>query len=157
MILRYRQLKCYPAAFMKVTGLELSQFERLLSEILPYYVEAEHQRRCRPDRQRAIGGGDRSNLEVCDQVLLALIWLWLYPKQQVLAAFFGISQPTVWRYIQRIVPLLRQTGQHVPSVRDPGRKRRRNLAGLLTEVPELVTMIDELVRWASRTSRSPSR
>lgn len=156
MILRYNHLKGHPVAFLKLTGLEVATFDNLLTAIQPCYLEAERQRRNRPDRQRAIGGGDHHDLEVGDQILLTLIWLRLYPKQQVLADFFGISQPSVWRYLQRLVPLLEQSGHDLPCSPDPGRKRRRELGALLVEIPELVTVIGEAVRFAGRNASSTS-
>src|SRR5260221_4638431 len=106
MILRYQTLKRYPGVFVKVTGLMPSEFDNLLAKIEPCYNEAEYQRRNRADRRRAIGGGDRSDLDLRDKLLLTLIWLNVYPRQDVLGRFFGISQPTVWRCTQRIIPLL---------------------------------------------------
>ncbi len=147
MILRYEYLRRHPAAFRKLTGLDVARFEALLGEVLPRYDEAERQRRSRAQRQRAIGGGDHSDLDVCDQALLTLIWFHLYPKQQVLADFFGVSQPTVWRYIQRIAPLLDQMGTSLTPSPDPGRKQRRTLADLLCDVPELLPMIADMIHY----------
>ncbi len=154
MILRYHYLKGHPIAFRKLTGLEVARFDSLLTAIVPSYHEAERQRRSWPERQRAIGGGDHSDLEVRDQVLMTLIWLQQYPKQQVLASCFGVSQPTVWRCIQRVVPVLDRTGYHGTHPPDPGRKQRRNLAALLGEVPELLPVIEEVIRIAGSHSRS---
>jgi hypothetical protein len=75
--------------------LHLNEFDDLVSDVRPWHHEAEIARLSRPDRQRAIGGGDHPDLAVRDQILLTVIWLRLYPTQDVLGYFFGISQTTV--------------------------------------------------------------
>lgn len=141
MLLRYQSLRRFPIAFIQLTGLSLGEFEDLLKEIQPRYDESQCRRLSRPDRQRAIGGGDRMQLSVADQVLLTLVWRRHYPYQSVLGQCFGISQPTVWRCTQRIIPLLADVSCLPVCNPDPGRKQRQALAELLIRVPELVTLI----------------
>jgi len=154
MILRYEHLIKFPTTFQKLTGLDVARFDALLAEISPYYSEAERQRLSRPDRIRAIGGGDHSDMDLCDKVLLTLIWQQQYPKQEVLGYFFGISQPTVWRNIRQVQPVLEQAEYRDLCQPDPGRKRRRDLASLLAEIPELVFVISRYSGMNSWTNRS---
>jgi hypothetical protein len=65
-----------------------------------------------------------------------------YPTLEALGGLFGISDTTAGRYIRRILPLLETTGRDTMRMPDPGRKRRRHLADLLQEMPELVLVID---------------
>ena len=155
MILRYEHLIKFPTVFYKLTGLTITEFDTLLADISPTYSEAERLRLSRPDRIRAIGGGDHSDMALCDKVLLTLVWQQQYPKQEVLGYFFGISQPTVWRNIQQIQPVLVRAGYENLSQPDPGRKRRRDLAALLAEMPELVFVIskyDGVKSWIHRSA-----
>ncbi len=77
-------------------------------------------------------GGEKAHLNNRDQLLLTVVWLRQYPTHDVLGYFFGVSQPTVGRYIERILPLLEQTGRDSMKGHDPGRKRRA--AALLEDV-----------------------
>jgi hypothetical protein len=73
------------------------------------FIEAEIERLSRPDRQRALGGGRDQGLEMVDQLLMTLVWLRCYPKQHVLAYLFGVSESSVSRVLNRMLPLLAQS------------------------------------------------
>ena len=140
--MRYEYLNQYPSVFLKMTGLRVAEFDGLLNDSLPEFMEAEMQRLSRPDRQREIGGGRRTELDGRDQVLLTVVWLRVYPTHEVLGYLFGISDSTVSRIIQRSLPVLEQAGRDTMRMPDPGRKRRRSLDQLLSDTPELAVVID---------------
>ncbi len=140
--MRYEHLNEYPSVFLKMTGLRVAEFDGLHNDSLPKFMEAEKQRLSRPDRQREIGGGRRAELDGRDQVLLTVVWLRLYPTHEVLGYLFGISDSTVSRIIQRLLPVLEQAGRDTMRMPDPGRKRRRSLDQLLSDTPELAVVID---------------
>lgn len=56
--------------------------------------------------------------------MLRYIWLRSYPKQPVLAYLFGVSESSVSRVLNRVLPLLAQKGRDTMRLPDPGRKRR---------------------------------
>jgi hypothetical protein len=142
MICRYQQLHRHESVFKALTGLSVTEFEQLVSDLLPEYEQAEQKRLSRPDRQRAIGGGRAFELDGRDQILLSVIWLRKYPTQEVLGYLFGISDTTAGRLPKRIVPLLEAAGRDTMKLPDPGRKKRRQLSDLLADTPELVVVID---------------
>jgi hypothetical protein len=57
MILRYCHLSRFPRVFKSLTGVDVPEFDRLVRDILPRYVAAEHTRLNRPNRKRALGAG----------------------------------------------------------------------------------------------------
>jgi hypothetical protein len=142
MTLRAHDLSQNHPLFQAMTGLCLTEFEALLTRILPHYTAAAQQRLNRPDRQRAIGGGPDFELAERDQILLTIIWLRHYPTLETLASLFGVSDTTVGRCIRRVLPLLEASGGDTMRRPDPGRKRRRHLADLLQQTPELALIID---------------
>jgi hypothetical protein len=142
MICRFDNLRRYPTVFLKMTGLRLNEFASLLDDMLPRLAEAEQARLHRTDRQRAVGGGRHADLVLRDQILLAVIWLRQYPTNEVLAFLFGVSDSTVSRIVNRLVPLLEASGKDTMRMPDPGRKHRKELDALLKETPELVVIID---------------
>jgi hypothetical protein len=150
MTLHYYHLKRYAPVFLSMTGLRVGEFDRLAQEVLPEFEAAEGQRLARPTRQRALGGGEKPHLESRDQLLLTVIWLRQYPTHDVLGFFFGVSQPTVGRYIQRMLPILEQSGRDSMKGDDPGRKRRRSLAALLEDVPDLARVVDSFEQQVQR-------
>jgi hypothetical protein len=142
MICRYQELHKHEAVFKALTGLRVSEFDRLGADLLPEYEEAEKERLSRPKRVRDIGGGRNFDLTVRDQILLTVVWLRKYPTQEVLGYLFGISDTSAGRVINRLLPLLEKTGRATMKMPDPGRKHRRQLSDLLADTPELVVVID---------------
>lgn len=149
-MMRYLYLSGYPKIFLTMTGLRLDEFDELVGQLRSLYAEAKQARLNRADRQRALGGGDHPDLSVRDQSLMTVMWLRQYPTQDVLGYFFGISQTTVSQYLSHVLPILEKDGQDRMRMPDPGRKRRRNLAGLLRDMPEILVVIDSFEQKVQR-------
>jgi hypothetical protein len=155
--MRYRTLSQHPAVFLKMTGLRLGEFDQLVADLLPSFLEAERKRLERPDRQRALGGGRHSALDERDQLLLTVVWLRQYPTHEVLGYLFGVHPPTVGRYLGHLLPLLEQAGRDTMRMPDPGRKRRRSLDRLLADTPELAVVIDSFEQKIQRPKDKTKR
>lgn len=154
MICRYDQLHRHSVVFLKMTGLRLGEFEQLLTDMLPQIAEAERARLQRADRRRALGGGRHAELARTNQLLLTIIWLRLYPTNEVLGYLFGVSDSTASRILSRMLPLFEASGKDTMRMPDPGRKRRKTLETLLEETPELAVIIDT---FEQRVQRSKDR
>lgn len=153
MILRYQNLHKNKQVFKAMTGLQVSEFDELVNDLLPSYAEAEEKRLSRPNRKRAIGGGPDFELTARDQILLSVVWLRKYPTYEVLGYLFGTSDTTAGRYISRVLPLLEAAGRDTMRMPDPGRKRRRHLDELLKETPELAVIIDTFEQAVQRPQK----
>jgi hypothetical protein len=156
MIMRYEYLSQHPTVFQKCTGLTVDWFDQLVNDVLPLYLEAEERRLSHAHRQRAIGAGHPFELDGRDQLLLTVIWLRLYPIHEVLAYLFGISDSTVSRLIERVLPILEQSGRDGMRLPDPGKKRRRQLPDLLKDIPELSVIVDSFEQRVQRPPRDDS-
>lgn len=141
-MITYDLLTQYPSVFQKLTGLRQPEYDALACDVLPRFSVAEEQRLTQRRRQRAYGGGDKPSLDGAGQLLLTVIWLRVYPTQDVLGFLFGVSHPTVGRYLGRMLPLLAEMGRDTMRLPDPGKKRRRSLPDLLWEIPELAVVVD---------------
>jgi hypothetical protein len=142
MIMRYSWVSQYSQVFQAMTGLRVSEFDGLVDNVLPMYAAAEEARLDRPDRERALGAGHPFELNERDHLLLTVVWLRVYPTHEVLGYLFGVSDSTVSRLIQRVLPVLEQAGRDTMRMPDPGKKRRRTLDALLQDTPELAVVID---------------
>jgi hypothetical protein len=122
------------------------EFDQLVREMTPLYVQAQLERhsltRAKQPRLRAIGAGPHFRLDMRDQLLLAVVWLRVYPTNEVAGFLFGVSDSTSSRIINRWVVLLARAGKDHMRMPDPGRKHRRSLDDLLQEIPELGVVID---------------
>jgi hypothetical protein len=157
MIMRYHALIRHPVVFLKMTGLHVPEFDDLVRDVLPAFLAAEEQRLQRPDRQREVGGGRSAELDGRNQLLLTVVWLRQYPTHEVLGYLFGVSDSTVSRVINRLLPLLEQAGRDTMRLPDPGRKRRRSLNELLTDTPELAVVIDSFEQKVQRPKAADER
>jgi hypothetical protein len=144
MILRYAELAKRPTVFKAMTGLSLEEFDTLAEDIVPLLLAELAARRERPGRDRAPGGGHPFELEHRDQLLLTVVWLRHYPIAEVLGYLFGVGECTASRAIARVLPVLEAEGRDTMRMPDPGRTRRKRLADLLRETPELAVIIDTL-------------
>lgn len=125
-----------------MTGVSIELFWEVEKDIEPRFVEGEEKRLERSNRQRAMGGGREPELSAQNQLLLTMVWLRCYPKQNVLGYLFGVSASSVSRVVNRVLPLLEASGRDTMRLPDPGRKRHKTLDALLSETPELAVVID---------------
>jgi hypothetical protein len=144
--LRYHQLKAHPNVMRSLTGLRPAEFEQLVQEIAPLFLASEQKRlllnRPQAQRKRAIGGGHPFSLAMREQILLTVVWLRQYPTYEVLGFLFGVTHCTVSRLLTRTLPLLSKAGKDTMRMPDPGRKHRRSMSQLLSDLPDLAVVID---------------
>lgn len=133
-----------------MAGLTIELFGEVERDIEPRFVEAEIKRLSRPNRERAVGGGRDQEVSIQDQLLMTIVWLRCYPKQDVLAYLFGVSESSVSRILNRMLPLLEASGRDTMRMPDPGRKRRHTLDKLLVDTPELAVIIDSFEQRVQR-------
>lgn len=142
-MLTFQKMSKRPSCFKHLTGLTLAQFEQLYAEFEPVWQAAEEQRRQRPDRQRAMGGGRRPALSLRTQLVMVLMWLRLYLTTDALGVLFDLHKSTVSRWNRRLLQVLRQLNEHEFGWPDPPRKGQgMDLAQALVEYPDLVAVLD---------------
>src|SRR5438105_7860441 len=109
-MITYQALLADRRQFLALTGLTLSEFQRLLSAFPPAYQQLypAHQTAEGQPRQRSVGGGCKGRLEQPeDKLLFLLVYLKTYPLQAVMAELFDLSQPRVNCWIHRLLPVPR--------------------------------------------------
>ena len=153
MIARLDNLRKHPAVFQHLTGLTAAVFDELAAEVVPAVEAAHRENLDRPDRRRAVGGGDHFDLTTADQLLLTVIWLRQYPTNEVLGFLFGVSDSTASRARTRCVPLLERAGKDTMRMPDPGAARRKRLPALLKDTPGLAVVIDSFEQRTQRPKR----
>ena len=153
MIARLDHLRKHPAVFRHLTGITVAVFDELAAEVVPAAEDAHRKALDRPDRRRAVGGGDDFDLSTADQVLLTVIWLRQYPTNEVLGFLFGVSDSTASRARARCLPVLERAGRDTMRMPDPGRGRRKKLPALLKDTPGLAVVIDTFEQRTHRPKR----
>ena len=100
MIARLDHLRTHPAVFRHLTGLTLAAFDQLAADLVPVLEQAHRAGRERPDRQRAVGGGDTFALTTADNLLLTVVGIailagssrLLVDSAVTLAEFWGVPK-----------------------------------------------------------------
>src|SRR6266513_3213658 len=109
-MITYKALQADRRQFLALTGLTLSEFQRLLTAFPRAYQQhypANQTAEGRP-RQRSVGGGCKGRLEQPeDKLLFLLVYLKTYPLPAVMADLFDLSLPRVNYWIHRLLPVLR--------------------------------------------------
>lgn len=99
-------LRARPELFFRLSGIRLADFDALVCELHPLWLSKEKQRLSRKDRQRAIGGGRKYQLQLAEQMLLCLIYYRTYTSQVFMGLVFNTSSPTVSRRVCAMTTLM---------------------------------------------------
>jgi DDE superfamily endonuclease/Helix-turn-helix of DDE superfamily endonuclease len=139
-------LAAKPAAFVSFTGLTPAQFRALADDFAPHYqrhrAAAATTRRGRAPRRRAPGGGHPYAHDLPGRLLLALVWLKVYPTYEVLGLLFGLDKGNARRNVLDVLEAL-DTFEDFPFDRpDPDRRKRGSVAEVLADFPQVRLVID---------------
>ena len=141
----YETLIHYPSAFRSLTGMTPGEFEGLLTTFRA--ALDRHQRHCRTTRRgqprrRGPGGGHPHRHDDRHRLLLALVWLRLYPTYERLGFCFGLPKRNAQRNVRDVLTVL-DTIDDFPFDR-PGRDRQKvgSAAEVMAAVPAVRVLID---------------
>ncbi len=153
----YKKLARKPKQFLTLTGIELSDFERLLPELERANQEQERHRKARvvrtgAQRQRRPGGGGHFANAFSDRCLMLLLYYRLYVSQEFLTLLFKAENKSViCRGIQSVrgaweavLPLPEHIRHRLlTAAREVARRKRiGNIEEFREAYPELEFIID---------------
>lgn len=101
-----KTLRQRPQLFFRLSGIRLSDFDKLLLKISSSWETHEKKRLSRLNRKRAIGAGRKYELELSEQLLACLIYYRTYTSQAFLGLVFNVSSPTICRRVKAITLIL---------------------------------------------------
>jgi len=99
-------LRRRPNLFFNLSGIRLSDFNDLVEQTYPLWLESERKRLSYNGRQRAIGAGRKHQLAFEAQLLMCLIYYRTHISHVFLGLLFGVSSPTVCRRNRDMTRLL---------------------------------------------------
>lgn len=145
-MLSYDSLCRHPAAFPSLTGLSRAEFESLAVEFET--AERDHReatpetRRDRKPRSNAHGAGHPYHNDARSRLLMALVWLRIYPTYEVLGFFFDLHKRNAQLNVRAALEVLDALGTF-PFDR-PGRDRTklRSPAQVMAAFPQVTVIID---------------
>jgi DDE superfamily endonuclease len=141
----YETLTRYPNAFRSLTGMTPGDFDRLLTAFraaLDRRQRASRTTRRGQPRHRAAGAGHPHRHDDRHRLLLALVWLRVYPTYELLGFFFDLHKRNAQLNVRDALAVL-DTLDDFPFDR-PGRDRKRlgSLAEVMAAFPEVRVIID---------------
>jgi len=141
-MLNYEQIKNKPRILSSLTGLTPAAFEQLAKSFDRAYQQelADRDDHREQPRQRQRGGGRTGTLASSeDKLLFILFYFKLYPIQELLGFFFGLSQAQANYWLHYLTPMLNQALGYEQQL--PARKTRE-IEQVLAACPELEFIID---------------
>ena len=100
------KLKKHRSLFRRFTGLEVAQFEDLVTKLGPVYAENETRRLKKSVRQRKIGGGSQFSCSLEERLLMLLMYYKMYITHEFLGILFDLDNSNISRSIRHLSPLL---------------------------------------------------
>lgn len=155
-MLNYEQIKNKPRIMQSLTGLTPTAFNHLTTSFGTAYQQilAQQDEQRKTPRQRQHGGGRKATLEsIEDKMVFILFYFKLYPIQELLGFFFGLSQAQANYWIHTLTPTLNQALGYEQQL--PARKTRE-IEQLLAACPELEFILDGTERPIQRP-KDPQR
>ena len=120
----YARLSKRPPLFKSFTGLDISEFDTISTEIESRYQEHERKRLSKRRRQRDVGAGRPFKLKVKERFLMLLVYYRLYITYTLSEFLFDLNQSNVYRDISILEPLVKRC---IPLPKKLYKRTRRRL------------------------------
>jgi hypothetical protein len=137
----YAKLSRRPNAFRSLTGMGVKEFDALYEELVDKIDSYDEKRLNQGDRERAIGGGSQYKHDVRNRLLMAMIWLRIYPTYDVLGFLFDLDKSNIGRNLHSILEVLHETLGDQIQWPDKS-QRKRKMDEFMQEFPQVVAIVD---------------
>lgn len=143
-MITYESLAARPSAFASLSGLNLSDFEALYRDFAAAYAKDRQQSltRAGKPRRRAAGGGTPFTQDGRTRLLMALVWLRVYPTYEVLAFFFSLHKANAQRGVVDVLATLEAHTVFVCERPAQERKKLRSVQAVMDAFPDVRLIID---------------
>jgi hypothetical protein len=137
----YDKLRRRPAAFRNLTGLSVEEFEALYDELADKIDSYDESRLNHRARKRAVGAGGQYQHDARNRLLMAMIWLRIYPTYEVLGFLFDLHKSNIGRNLEAILAVLRDAlGDEIQW--PDKRQRKRKMEAFMHDFPDVVAIVD---------------
>jgi hypothetical protein len=144
-MLTHDALRRRPTAFRALTGMSPKDFDALLDDFLAAQRrrrEAATRTRRGAPRRRAYGAGRKPDLPDRDRLLMALVWLRIYPTYELLGLLFSLHKRNAQLNARDVVATLAGMGTF-PFERPPrDRQKLGSVAAVMDAFPQVRLVID---------------
>jgi transposase len=145
-MITYENLSRCPSAFKSMTGFSVEAFDTLFLAVARAHDERCHAvevtKRHGTPRQRAYGAGRRFSHDLRTRLLIALIWLRIYPTFEVLGFLFSLNKTNVHDIVGDILATLDTMADFCYERPAADRKKLRSVAAVMSAFPNVRLVID---------------
>jgi DDE superfamily endonuclease len=145
-MLSHEELCRHPAAFPSLTGMTRAEFDGLLVRFRQAEADlranTQTTRRDGRPRERAAGAGRRYEHGAADRMLMALMWLRVYPTYEVLGFFFALHKRNAQLNVLAALEALDSLPGFPFDRPGSDRKKLRSAAEVMAAFPQVRVIID---------------
>ena len=143
-MITYDRLAARPSAFTSLSGLTLTDFEALYQDFAPAYAKDRQASLTRigQPRKRAAGGGAQFSQDGRTRLLMALVWLRVYPTFEVLAFFFSLHKGNAQKGVVDVLATLERHTVFTCERPATERKKLRSVQAVMDAFPDVRLVID---------------
>ena len=144
-MITYETLRRVPSAFKSLTGMSADEFDRLFEAVAPAHLARLQQtptKRGGQPRKRAVGCGPQHTHPLRDRLLIALVWLRVYPTYEVMGFYFSLHKTNARQNVEEMLDTL--LSMSVFGFERPARDRKKlcNAQAVMDAFPEVALVID---------------
>jgi hypothetical protein len=144
-MLSYEEMCRHPGVFPSLTGMTRPEFDALLARFRQAEADlrgrAESTRDGKP-RSRAPGAGHPYAHDAANRLLMALLWLRIYPTYEVLGFFFDLHKRNAQLNVRAVLDVLDSLSDFPFYRPGPDRKKLRSAAEVMAAFPNVRFIID---------------
>lgn len=140
-MLNYKTLSSKPSIFRSLTGLEVSEFNSVHSNVEAKYDEYEAKRLSRKNRKRKVGAGHPYKLPLQERLLMFLLYYRLYMTSTLTGVLFDLDQSNVLKDIRKLEPLVKEVLPTPKKLHDKARQLQ-TLEEIEAMFPEFKAFLD---------------
>lgn len=155
----YETMRRRPAAFQSMTGFSVEAFETLFGA----FARA-HEIRCQTSqttkrglqpRQRAFGAGRRHSHDLRTRLVMALVWLRIYPTYEVLGFFFALDRANARDNVLDVLATLATLADFPFEHPAADRQKQRTVEAVMDAFPAVRLVIDTKEQRIQRPTSTP--
>jgi DDE superfamily endonuclease/Helix-turn-helix of DDE superfamily endonuclease len=140
-LLNYKSLSKRLSLFRSLTGVEVSEFDKIHASVQAKYVEYEAKRLSRENRKRKVGAGHPFKLQLQERLLMLLVYYRLYITSTLTGVLFDLDQSNVLKDTRKLEPLIKDVLPTPKKVHEKV-KPLQKLEEIKAMFPELKAFID---------------
>jgi len=144
-MITYEQLRKHPSAFKSLTGMSAEAFDRLFEDVTSAHLQRLRDtptKRGKQPRKRAPGGGRKHDHTLRDRLVIALVWLRIYPTYEVLGFFFSLHKTNARHNVEEMLETLSEMTTFAFERPTDERKKLGSVAAVMDAYPDVALVID---------------